>query len=357
MALNELWNQFKSEAQTGYRLFSRDVDREQMAGATRTQRYTHVTREFFWAILTKLSPARRVILLLALVLLLIPTFEFQGGNRHIMISGSGGQFIGVLLILGLLLMEVADRVTMKRDLQIAREIQLWLVPEKAPDVAGMQFAFFNRPANTVAGDYYDVFRRQGPDANEGPVLLIVADVAGKSLPAALLMATLQASLHTLSAQCTSLLELVAGLNRYACDHSRNGQRFTTAFVGEYDPHSGTLTYINAGHNAPVLLHADGRLERLTEGGVPLGIDPAAPYAAGQVVLGSGDALVVFTDGFVEAVNASGQEFGDARLISAVQGNRVLPAKDLLAGMVRSLDAFVSTTAQHDDITCMIAKRI
>jgi phosphoserine phosphatase RsbU/P len=354
LELTQLWDQFKTEAQTGYRLYSREIKVDEQTFATRRQHVKYVLKSFFWAIMTKLSPAPRVLLLIA-VTLLVTGFEFTYNNFAI---GSGGtRFIAGLMLLGLLLMEVADRVTLKRDLQIAREIQLWLVPEKAPEIAGMEVAFYNRPANTVAGDYYDVFHRAGCEGPDAPVLLAVADVAGKSLPAALLMATFQASLHTLSIETGSLLNLTQGLNRYACEHSRGGQRFTTAFLADYDPGTGAISYINAGHNAPMLLRGNGgAIERLDRGGLPLGIVPLAEYEVGSVSLQPGDTLFVFTDGLVEAANGAGQEYGDERVIASAGANRHQNAAAMLNGVVRALDAFVGTTPQHDDITCLLAKR-
>jgi sigma-B regulation protein RsbU (phosphoserine phosphatase) len=171
---------------------------------------------------------------------------------------------------------------MKRDLEIAREIQSWLMPSQAASVPGVDIAFATPPANTVAGDYYDaVFRPNGR------LLLVVADVAGKSVPAALLTATLQASLRTLATLDGSLPELVAQVNRYACEQSLQGRRFTTAFLAELEPGTGALTYVNAGHNWPVLRRASGSIERLEVGGLPLGINLPMPYRSAAGTLGSG----------------------------------------------------------------------
>lgn len=137
----------------------------------------------------KLSPGRRVILLLALVLLFFPTIQIGRGDQEFDTNGTAEVAGGLLLIL--FAMELADRVAMKRDLEIARQIQSWLMSSAAPDVPGVDIAFATRPANTVAGDYYDAFFR--PNQR---LLVVVADVAGKSVPAALLTATLQASLRT-----------------------------------------------------------------------------------------------------------------------------------------------------------------
>lgn len=362
LELADLWTQFKTEARTGYRLYSREIPTDQLAGASRTERFLHIGRTFFWAVLNKLSPARRVVLLSAVVLLIFP-FSLHFGSADI--QASTLHVLGGLLILGLLLLEIGDRVTLKRDLQIAREIQLWLVPEAPPPVPGLDVAFFNRPANTVAGDYYDVFPREtscstaetsGQPATNRAVLITVADVAGKSLPAALLMATLQASLHTLSAQRGSLQELTAGVNRYACDHSRGGQRFTTAFLAEYDSQSGLLAYINAGHNAPILQRANGSVERLDRGGVPLGITPDAIYDCGTVSLEPGDVLVIFTDGLVEAVNFTDEEYGEERLLTGILANRKFSASEIVTRMMRAVDSFVGMTPQHDDMTGVVIKR-
>ena len=155
----------------------------------------------------------------------------------------------------------------------------------------------------------------------------MADVAGKSIPAALLMATFQASLKTLSAISCSLAELVTGMNQYACTNSQGGLRFTTAFLAEFDPVTRTLTYINAGHNTPILRRNAGAVERLTVGGLPLGILADASYESGSLVLESGDWLAIFTDGVVEAMNQRDEEYGEQRLLEVLNaGAATLPTK-------------------------------
>ncbi len=194
----------------------------------------------------KLSPARRVLFVVALVLLVFPGFDFRSANAEVQMPNLS--FFGALALLVLLALELADRVTMKRDLEIAKEIQTWLMPTAPPGVPGIEMAFATRPANTVAGDYYDAFLRpiSGDCLAPSPLLFVVADVAGKSVPAALLMATLQASLRTLAGLCTTPLELIERLNHYCCDQNVGGQRFTTAFLAQLDPLTRQLTYINAG---------------------------------------------------------------------------------------------------------------
>ena len=253
------------------------------------------------------------------------------------------------------MLEIADRVVMKRDLQIAREIQTWLLPGVPPQIPGLAIAYATRPANTVAGDYYDVFPRPGRTNEDNRVVLAVADVAGKSIPAAMLMATFQASLKTLSTAQVALPELASNMNRYACSNSQGGLRFTTAFLAEYDPVRRTLDYINAGHNNPILRRASGQIERLDVGGLPFGIQPEAKYESATVTLAPGDWLIIFTDGLVEAENARQEEYGEARLLTAIEAGKSVEPAEMLKRLMAELDLFVGNTPQHDDVTCMLLK--
>jgi sigma-B regulation protein RsbU (phosphoserine phosphatase) len=360
MRLDELWKQLHSDARSTYRLYSREIDAKSAPGAARQRQFLPVAKQFFWAILEKLSPARRVVLLVALALILIPNIE-SGGDH-----GKGWEFrfesrlSGGLLMFGLLILELTDRVVMKRDLQIAKEIQAWLLPARPPQVPGLEIAFATRPANTVAGDYYDVFPRRGfnsasEDGAKENFLIAVADVAGKSVPAAMLMATIQASLRTLCMTPGSLTDLVERMNRYACSNSQNGRRFTTAFIAEYEPASRVLNYVNAGHNAPVLRRRSGATEELGIGGLPLGIIELAAYESGTVTLEPGDMLAVFTDGVVEAENVRSEEYGAARFMAVLHANATAPAELILSTVMFDIDHFVGTAPQHDDVTLMLLK--
>lgn len=357
MRVDQLWKSFLTDARSSYRLYSKDVDAERTAGVSKGKHFLNVAGQFFWAVLEKLSPARRVLLLLALVLIFIPdgdaTWRGNAGENATFTLHT--HFYGGLLMFALLVLEVGDRVVMKRDLQIAKEIQTWLLPASPPSVPGLEIAFATKPANTVAGDYYDVFPRGGPAAGESKWVFAMADVAGKSIPAALLMATIQASLKTLAASPSSLPDLVVRMNRYACSNSQEGRRFTTAFLAEYDPSARTLTYVNAGHNPPVIRRQSGAIERLEKGGIPLGILETASYDAGYVELNSGDWLVVFTDGVVEAENNLSEEYGEQRLLFMVHTGAALNPPQLLQSIMADLDRFVAGAPQHDDVTCMLVK--
>src|SRR3984957_17203827 len=356
LAVSQLWSQFESEARASYRLYSHDVEAKTPEGLTRGGRGLHVVKEFFWAVMEKLSPARRVLLLAALVLLALPHggINYNEGDKTFAVEFDTHFWAGLLLFL-LLMLEIADRVVMKRDLQIAREIQTWLLPGAPPQIPGLSIAYATRPANTVAGDYYDVFPRPGRTNEENRVIFAVADVAGKSIPAAMLMATFQASLKTLSTLQIALPELVADMNKYACTNSQGGLRFTTAFLSEYDPARRIFTYINAGHNNPILRRSTGLIERLDVGGLPLGIQPEAQYESASVALAPGDWLIIFTDGLVEAENANQEEYGETRLLSAIAAGAAGTPAEMLNRLMAELDLFVGNTPQRDDVTCLLVK--
>ena len=355
MQVNELWTQFRTDARTSYRLYSREVDATRGAGVPPARHILAVARQLFWAFLEKLTPARRILLLVAVVLLFFPGTEWHWRTAHsdVGLTTPDLRLYGSLLLLALLLMEVGDRVVMKRDLQIAKEIQAWLLPAQPPAVPGLEIAFATRPANTVAGDFYDVFPRPG---TEGRTFLIaIADVAGKSVPAAMLMATFQASLKTLSDTPGPLTELVARINRYACTNSQNGRRFTTAFIAEYEPATRKLTYVNAGHNNPMVLRRSGAVEALGVGGMPLGILESAPYGSGEVTLEAGDWLAAFTDGVVEAENPAQLQYGEPRLLTMLRWGMNQTPAILLQYLLADIDRFVANAPQHDDITCLLVK--
>jgi sigma-B regulation protein RsbU (phosphoserine phosphatase) len=358
LELHQLWSQFEKDARSSYRFYAAGVG-ERQAGETRMQRIWHVAKALFWAVIEKLSPARRVMLLLGLVLLFSPTggVEYTNNRGHIEVFNFDGHVWGGLAILLVLLLELADRVVMKRDLEIAKDIQSWLLPGAPLQIPGYGIAYATRPANTVAGDYYDVIQRPGATTAEDRVLFVVADVAGKSIPAAMLMATFQASLRTLASSGAPIEQVAVEVNRYVCSNSQGGRRFTTAFLAELDAASGEIAYVNAGHNVPILRRASGVILRPDVGGIPLGVLAESTYEVGRARLESGDWLIIFTDGMVEAVNAAGEEYDEPRLVRMIDRGAGLAPAELLRSLLVDLDLFVGNAPQHDDMTCLLVKRI
>lgn len=342
LTLQELWTQFRRETGQSFRLYSSELDRR-FDREPKRRRHLGFARALLRAMMLKLSPARRLVLVLALLLLLVGWFtpaEFYA-------------VIGTFLLLALLGLELADRVAMKRDLQIAREIQGWLLPHTPPVVPGYAIAFTTRPANTVAGDYYDAFRRPSSAQAQARWMLVVADVAGKGMPAALLMASFQSSLRTLMQEPLGLAEVVRRLNAYCCAHSLEGRRFTTAVLAQLDPTTGELEYVNAGHNPPLLRRAEGAIESLDAGGPPLGIRADGSYPVGRLRLAPGDLLACYTDGVVEARGTSGEEYGEERLRALLGSAGRAGAAEALARVMAAIEAHTGDTSRADDETCLV----
>ncbi len=358
LEIRVLWTQFFSEAKDSYSLYGHEVDWDALKGESRFRRFGKTCNALFWAMLLKLSPARRVFLLLALVLgILSISSTTKTVDGTAMQVSPISPLIPMAMLIFLLALELADRVIMKRDLEIAREIQRWLVPDKPPSVPGLDIAFSSKPANTVGGDYYDAFPLgpERPPGKDNPVMLVVADVAGKSVPAALLMATFHASLRSVTPAATSLTDIVTRMNRYCCAHSLEGRRFTTAFFAEYDHTSRVLAYVRAGHNEPFLLRATGQFERLDAGDLPLGIDQNAPYRSTEITLATGDLLLIYSDGLIEAVNEREQEFGEQRVIDLLQTAPRESAEKTLERMLANVRAFTGQQRQYDDLTAFVVR--
>jgi phosphoserine phosphatase RsbU/P len=349
MELDDLWTQFKAEAEASSRPYKQDMDHRAVNEGDRWKHPFKVAVGLVSSILSKLSPPRRVFLLITIV------FAFAGvADLHFLFFTQEVEFLlafGGLFIL--LVMVLGDAITMKRDIEIAREIQRRLVPRVPPEMPGVDLAFATRPAKMVAGDYFDAFRR----SKDGPLLVAVADVSGKSVPAAMLMANFQAALRALAGSRSSLAELITGLNHLACSNNLNGRRFTTAFLAELDAGTGELRYVSAGQNPPILKRSDGSIERLSSESMPLGVELTENYESGKTKLAPADVLVIFTDGITEARNEDGEEFGDKRLVALLQLSQKESAGATHTHIMQELDDFVGQAPQHDDITCMVIRRI
>jgi serine phosphatase RsbU (regulator of sigma subunit)/dihydrofolate reductase len=259
--------------------------------------------------------------------------------------------------------EAVSRAKLEREFEIAREVQERLFPQTFPNVAGVDMAAHCRPALAVGGDYYDLIDIHGPslpEAGHGCDRLGVAigDISGKGMSAALLMASLHASLRGQVLSGTGDLGAkMANVNRllYAASDSN---RYATFFYAELDCGSRTLHYVNGGHNPPALLRKeDGawRVFRLADGGPVIGLLAGAVYKEQILHLLPGDVLLAFTDGISEAMNASEDEWGEDRMIAEAQAHADLNAEELLQGLFREADAFAAGAPQHDDMTLVILR--
>jgi len=250
--------------------------------------------------------------------------------------------------------EIAEREKQRRELEIAREVQERLFPQSYPSVPGLEFAGFCRPAHAIGGDYYDFVPLEG-----GRLGLAIGDISGKGIPAALLMATLRAFLRGQTVRSRGeLARMMSDLNGLVYESSASN-RYATFFYAEYDPEARRLDYVNAGHNAPVVLRADRAatpdLVRLDTGGPVIGLLPECGYDQGTLQLAPGDLLVAFTDGVSEAMDAAQEEWGEDRLVPLVRAARSEPPSALITRIMAGADAFVNGAPQHDDMTLVVAR--
>jgi phosphoserine phosphatase RsbU/P len=246
--------------------------------------------------------------------------------------------------------EQAERI-LQRDLAEAADIQMRILPESPPQVPGLDLAGCNAPCRTVGGDYYGYIAYPG-----GRVALALGDVSGKGMPAALMVFAFDERLRVLAAEAAGAAELVTRLNRNTCAKCPSN-RFITFFYGILDAAGGQLEFANAGHNPPILIRASGKVELLEDGGPVLGILSIAQYNEQRVPFGSGDLLVIYSDGVTEAVNTAEEEYGEERLIQILKERRGDSADVIMRGVMESVQRFTSGAPQSDDITIIVAKRL
>jgi phosphoserine phosphatase RsbU/P len=248
--------------------------------------------------------------------------------------------------------EVAKRERLNREVEIAREVQERLFPQKLPIISGLDYAGHCRPALGVGGDYYDFLALP-----EGHLGIAIGDVSGKGIAAALMMASLQASLRSEATRAPeNLAAAVANVSRLVYEASASN-RYATFFYGQYDPTQGTFDFVNAGHNPPILFHrADGgAVTRLEPGGTVVGLIENADYLQGSVRISPGDLLVAFTDGISEAMNLEDEEWGEDRLLDSIRGCQSKTAQELLECVFADATQFAGAAPQHDDMTLVVLR--
>lgn len=243
-----------------------------------------------------------------------------------------------------------DRARMESELAVARRIQARLLPEGPPSIAGLEIAGASEAAREVGGDYFDHI-----DMGDGRVALVIADVSGKGVPAALLMSAFRAALISHDLRREEPAALAERLNVFLHGSVESG-KFVTAFIGFLDSASGELHYVNAGHNPSLLTRADGTHEWLSQGGTILGILPMSVFTAGRATLQYGDVLTLYTDGVTEGADASNEQWGEDRLVEALGRLREKPCAEVARALVTEVRAFEGDTGPADDLTVVVARR-
>jgi serine phosphatase RsbU (regulator of sigma subunit) len=347
----ELPNQLAHEARDAVRFFSRDLEWAPLQDLPWYERIPRGAWRLFLAMAHRLSPPRRVLFAVGVPLLALSWLLYL---VRVAERGSFWQLdltlLAATLLFALLALELRDKLTLKGDLEIARQIQFGLLPFEGLDRDGWCVRASMRPANTVGGDYFDLV-----DLGPGRVAVVVGDVAGKGMPAALLMALLQGSLRTLVTAGLRGAELVAKLNAHLCANIPPN-RLVTLFYAELGG-DGSMVFVNAGHNPPRLARAATGIETLGGGGVALGILPDATYDATETRLATGDRLVLYTDGVTEAANTNDEEFGETRLEAALASRRSDAPQTLLDGLTTEVLAFCGAARPGDDMTLVVVDRL
>ncbi len=328
--------------------FYLDADaRKKLEEMGQLRRWFHQVMWVVRSLLSRLAPVRRVGLLVAFVFQIVDSTSFRIGDATIEINFLPLSFLLIVLVL---MLELKDKLLARDELEVGRAVQVALLPDRSPDLSGWEFWLFTRPANDVGGDLVDYLPLA--DSRLG---LALGDVAGKGLGAALLMSKLQATLRALATEPGSLSRLGAEMNRIFCRDSLPG-RFATLIYLELEPDSGRVKVLNAGHMAPIHLKHSGPPEVLPPVALPLGVLPDAEFQEQTVNVAPGETLVAYSDGLTEALNVSGEFFGDDRLMNLFPGFRGASAEGLGKGLVAAVDAFAGEERPSDDLSLVVLRR-
>jgi len=359
----DLQRLFTRDAREAYEFFARQIDERELQGLPWHRRAVVHLRLFFTAFTMKLSPARRIVYAASLLFAAIGFFNLLrlGMSQVQVVNGNAvsptfsmpdgllSVVLAFALVNLLVLLEVADRLSLKNDLEIAREIQKAMLPPGRFRAPGADVVGFSRPANTVGGDFYEIL-----PLGDGRLVVAVGDVAGKGSPAALLMALLLAMMRTLNDERLEPAELIARLNVQVCRQAP-GSRFITLFYALFDMNTGALTFVNAGHTPPLLLRNRGGIDRLHEGGVALGLFDQSSYTAGRTLMQPGDLLAVYSDGITEAENPQGRPFDERGLENVLIAERRNNIAAIGSAVAKAVEVYTADTRLADDLTLLLLR--
>lgn len=341
----EVLRHWRRDLAAVYRFYLDEDQRTRLASMGRFRRGLWITGWLVRSFIQQLSPARRVMVMLSLLILPFGHVGFTTGSVDL--SFELAPLAYALLLLALML-ELRDKLIARDEIEVARDVQLSLLPSATPEFPGWQIWFMNQPANDVGGDLVDTFSL-APER----LALMLGDVAGKGLGAALLMAKLQATLRAVAPDAGTLDELARRVNRIVC---RDGlaNRFVTLVYLELHAGRGEVRLLNAGHIPPLVVTRNGA----TAGepvALPLGIVPDAIYVEESLLLAPGDSLVLVSDGVTEATDVSDEMFGNDRLLEVVARSYDLAPEALGRAITRAVDGFITGARPTDDLSIVIAR--
>ncbi len=343
---SELPANFRQDLKQLYRFYLDEERRTQLEAMGRVRRTVKLVGWTLKSLLAKLSPGRRLALFASLVMCMLGRVRLPLGDAVLSTNLRVWAYLFVFLVL---MLEMKDKLLARDEIEIARQVQLALLPARHPQPEGWSLWSFMRPANDVGADLVDYI-----DLPEDRLGVVLGDVAGKGLGAALLTAKLQAMLRALVPGSPSLSDLGAQVNDILHKDGIDN-RFVTLFYLELMPGSGRLRYLNAGHNPPFVLR-----EKATEGlqasAIPLGMMAGTTYTEGELTLEPGNLLVVYSDGLTEARNAKDEEFGADRLQGMLPRLRGLTAEECVRLIIDEVNLFLGRERPHDDLSLVVLAR-
>jgi serine phosphatase RsbU (regulator of sigma subunit) len=321
--------------------------KQQLAAMNPVKRWLVLAWWLLKGLFFKLTPARRVMLVAGLVLIMT-SGRATVGTSNVQV-GFNVPLIGVALILLVLMLELKDKLLARDELEAGRAVQRALMPDRSPSIPGWDVSLYTRSANDVGGDLVDVLRLDGTRH-----AITVADLAGKGLPAALLMAKLQATIRALAPDASSLPDLARRVNRTLYRDGIPGS-FATMIYLELAADSPRVRLVNAGHMPPFVLR--GRtFEELPRGALALGVTADVHYVQQDVDVARGEVLIVYTDGVTEAMDRAGDFFGDDRLRALLPSFEGLGASEIVARILAAVDGFVRDAPPNDDVSLAVVRR-
>ena len=336
----DLKRTFGAEMKEIYYFYLDKETRTRLAAMGRLRRWITIVLWLLKSMILKLSPVRRVLLVLSIVVIIISRNE----------QGSALPLIAFILLLLILMFELKDKLLARDELETGRAVQSALIPSENPEMDGWDIWLYTRPANEVGGDLVDYL-----ELPSGRLGIALGDVVGKGLGAALLMSKLQATLRALAPSFSSLSELGARMNEIFC---RDGlpEHFASLVYLEVAPGSGQLRILNAGHFPPIAIRG-ARLEELPKGAPALGVVPEAIYNEQPLELVKNDLLLIYSDGLTEAQNEQGKFFGELKLRELLKDVHGLSAEDVGFRILKEIEGFVKNAPTSDDLSLVLLRRV
>jgi len=342
LSRGDFWSTLRRDFKELREFMLTDERRKQLQAMSRFKQWLSIAWWLLKGMILKLTPARRLLVLLGIVLVVIHASN-QGESQQYHILGG-------LILLFVLMLELKDKLVAREELEAGHAVQKALMPERTPQVPGWNLWLFTRSANEVGGDLVDFMQ-----LSENRFGVAVGDVAGKGLRAALLTAKLQATLRALAPDFASLAELARKLNQIFCRDSLPNL-FASLFYLELQSDSGAVRAVNAGHIPPLVLRGP-QFEKMEKGGMALGLSTAATFSEQTTALQKDDILLVYSDGLTEARNEQGDFFGEVRLLDLLPQLSRLPAEQLGNRLVTEINRFTGEARANDDLSIALLKRV